>query len=116
MAFHKEKLNEAVRELAAEFLAREQGGQSLMTVTRVEITEHERRAIIYMTVLPREKEGSAVDFANRKASELRSFFKARSRMRTIPFVEFRIDEGEKNRQRMDELSNEAKRQAGGSNE
>lgn len=113
MAFHKEKLAEAVRELAAEFLARENGGQSLVTVTRVDITERERRAIVYITVLPREKEGSAVDFANRRAPELRTFFKQRSRMRMLPFVEFRIDEGEKNRQRMDELSNEAARQVEG---
>lgn len=113
MAFHKEKLVEAVRELAAEFLARENGGQSLVTVTRVDITERERRAIVYITVLPREKEGSALDFANRRAPDLRAFFKQRSRMRTLPFVEFRIDEGEKNRQRMDELSHEAKKQADG---
>lgn len=114
MAFHKEKMVEAVRELAAEFLARENGGQSLVTVTRVDITERERRAIVYITVLPREKEASALDFANRRAPDLRTYFKERrSRMRNLPFVEFRIDEGEKNRQRMDELSNEAEKQAKG---
>lgn len=111
MAFHKEKLAEAVRELTAEFLARENGGQSLITVTRVEMLERERRAVIYITVLPREKEGSAIDFANRKAYELRMFYKARSRMRMLPRPEFRIDEGEKNRQRIDELSNQADEQA-----
>lgn len=104
---------EAVRELSAEFLSREQGGQSLITVTRVDITERERKAIVYITVLPREKEASAVDFANRKSYELRMFFKERSRMRVLPRVEFRIDEGEKNRQRIDELSNEAEDQARG---
>ncbi len=113
MAFHKQKLAEAVRELAAEFLAREDGGQSLITVTRVDIVEREHKAIVYITVLPREKEGSAVDFANRRSPELRAFFKERSRFRVLPRAEFRIDEGEKNRQRMDELSHEAEKQAKG---
>jgi ribosome-binding factor A len=108
MAFRNQKLIEVIRELAAEFLARENGGQSLITVTRAAISEREKQAIVFFTVLPRTKEGSAVDFANRKANDFRLFIKERSRLRVLPRVEFRIDEGEKNRQRIDELSSEAK--------
>lgn len=95
---------EALREAAAEFLAREAGRQSLITVTRTELSDDRRNGIIYITVFPDTAEKQAVDFANRNRREFSAFFEKRVRGMHMPHVEFVIDLGEKNRQRLDELT------------
>ncbi len=99
-----ERLREALREIAAEFLVREAGPQSLVTVTRAHVSEDGKHGTIFITVLPESAEQAAADFANRNRSEFSDFFKKRVKGALPPHVEFVIDKGEKNRQRLDELS------------
>ena len=99
-----EKLKEMIRELAATFFARESNHQSLITVTDVEMHERANRAVILMTVLPENQEQTAVNFAHRQLTDFREYVKENSRIGRIPFFEVRIDAGEKNRQRLDEIS------------
>lgn len=102
----QEKYAEALRVAAAEFLAREANRNSLITVTRVEMSEDGKRAIIYITVFPELGEEAAVKFANRNRPELGAFLLKRTKGMRIPKFEFQIDLGDKNRRRLDELSNE----------
>jgi ribosome-binding factor A len=104
MTLRHDKLQEALRETAAEFLAREANRQSLITVTGAQVSEDGKRGAILMTVLPDTYEAAAVEFANRNRREFAEFFKSRVRGALPPHVEFIIDRGEKNRQRLDELS------------
>ncbi len=104
MDYHAARLTEALREAAAEFLSREAGRQSLITVTGVRLSENGKRADILITVFPDAEEGSALSFANRKRSDFVDFFKSRVKGGLPPRIEFMIDRGEKNRQRLDELS------------
>lgn len=98
-----EKMESAVRDVAAEFLAREAGPQSLITVTAVRLNEEGTSGHILITVLPEDREEGALAFANRQRPELGRFFTKRVRGMRLPHVEFIIDRGEKNRQRLDEL-------------
>lgn len=100
-----EKIQEALREVAAEFLAREANRNTLLTVTRVVLSDDIRRATIYITVLPDTAEEQALAFANRNIAELKDFFRGKVRGALPPHITFEIDFGEKNRQRLDELSN-----------
>jgi ribosome-binding factor A len=104
MSLRDEKLTEALREAAAEFLSREASRQSLVTVTRAMVGEGGKGAVIFLSVLPESEEQKAVDFANRHRSEFGEFFKTKVRGAYLPHVEFAIDLGEKNRQRLDELT------------
>ncbi|MBC7836693.1 ribosome-binding factor A [Acetobacteraceae bacterium] len=99
-----ERLQEALREGAAEFLVREATPQSLITVTRAVLSEDTKRATVFITVLPDSAEQQAVAFANRNKRELIDFLKTRIRGGLPHHIEFEIDLGEKNRQRLDELS------------
>lgn len=99
-----EKMEQAVREAAAEFLVREAGPQSLITVTDVRLNSEGTSGHIFITVLPEEREEEALKFANRQRTELAQFFGTRVRGMRLPRVEFVIDRGEKNRQRLDELT------------
>ena len=98
-------MREALREVAAQFLAREAGRQSLITVIRAELSDDGKRGTIFITVLPETAEEGALDFCLRNRTEFSNFFKTRVKGAFPPRVEFVIDKGEKNRQRLDELSN-----------
>ena len=98
------RLAEYIREVAAEYLVRESNRDSLITVTAVELSDKETRARILISVLPAEKEGDALEFVERKANDLRLFFMKKVKIRRAPRLSFAIDLGEKNRQRIDEIS------------
>lgn len=98
-----EKIREIIRELAAQFFSRESNRQSLITVTDVELLSRGGKAVILMTVLPERAEEAALDFAGRQLTDFRKFVQDNSRLSRIPFFEVRIDKGEKNRQRIDEI-------------
>ncbi len=104
MSLRHEKMESALREVAAEFMAREAGPQSLITVTGVRMAEDGNSAAILITVLPESQEDEAVKFANRNRGELGVFLTKRVRGMRAPHLEFMIDRGEKNRQRLDELT------------
>ncbi|MDQ5955241.1 MAG: ribosome-binding factor [Patescibacteria group bacterium] len=105
MSTRSEKIAEALRETAAEFLAREAGRESMITVTNVAVSEDARRGIVFITVLPEAHEEAALAFANRNRGELVAVFRKHVKGVHLPYLEYRIDKGEKNRQRLDELSN-----------
>ena len=100
-----EKLQEALRTSAAEFLAREANRNNLLTVTRVELSDAGKRATIFVSVFPESGEEAALKFMNRNKGEFAKFFIEHTRGARAPKVEFTIDLGEKNRRRLDELSN-----------
>lgn len=104
MSQRDEKIIELVREKAAEFLQRQSNGASMLTVTRVALSNDAKTATIFFTVFPQEKEKPALDFAQRQRSNFKSFIKKETRLNRIPFFDFVIDEGEKNRQKIDSIS------------
>jgi ribosome-binding factor A len=99
----QEKIAEELRKMAATFFERESNRMSLMTVTRVTITRDFKQATVFITVLPRDKEEGALNFAKRKRNDLRTYVKKNSRFKTLPFFDIAIDEGELNRQKIDDL-------------
>lgn len=103
MSIKHQKAEEAVAHAAAEFIQRESGGQSMITITRALLSEDEKTMMLYISVLPEEKERVALDFLKRQRTELRHYIKERVRMQHIPFLDVEIDYGEKNRQQIDRL-------------
>lgn len=102
--YHSIRINDTIRQLAAKYLQRESNRTSLVTITNVNLYDHDTKATILFTVLPENKEKAALDFAKRHRAEFREYLKDHARLRVIPFVDFDIDRGEKNRQRVDEIT------------
>lgn len=100
------KIANRIKELAAEFLARENNRTSLINVISATCSPDLKRATVYITVLPTDKEKTALEFAKRKRPELRQFLKKNLPVKIIPFIDVAIDLGEKNRQKIDELLRE----------
>ncbi|HLP86490.1 MAG TPA: ribosome-binding factor A [Candidatus Paceibacterota bacterium] len=101
--FRNEKITNGIREIAALYIEKEAGPTSLITVTRVILSEDGKRATIMISVLPKEKEQAAYGFIKRNLSELRKNIAKNLRVNPTPFLDVEIDEGEKNRQRIDDL-------------
>lgn len=106
MSNKDERLKEILRDLAARFLILNGNGESLLTVTNVELTANRKNATILFTVFPDKFEKPALEFAKRKRPEFKEFIKENARLGHIPQIDFEIDLGEKNRQKIDILLSE----------
>lgn len=98
-----EKVANQIKELAAQFLERENDRTSLITVTTATCSPDLKRATILITVLPDSRQSAALGFVKRQLKELRSYLQKNIPIKTIPFLDVAIDLGEKNRQKIDEL-------------
>lgn len=103
-AHRQEQVSQLIAHLAGDFLARESNRKSLMTVTRAELAQNFTSVTVFFSVLPVSEERPALDFAKRQRGAFRDYLKKHSRLHPIPTVDFELDYGEKNRQRLDELT------------
>jgi len=102
-SFREEKISNRIKELSATFIEKEAGGTSMITVTGVNSSTDNKKATILISVLPREKENAAYGFIKRNLGELRKYISKNLKINPIPYLDVEIDEGEKNRQKIDEL-------------
>jgi ribosome-binding factor A len=101
---HSEQVNELIAHYAAQFLARESNHESLITVTRSSLSSDLKNVTVYLSVLPESHAEKALAFTKRSRSDFRDYLKEKTRLHPIPTVDFELDLGEKNRQRVDELT------------
>jgi len=93
--------------LAALFFAQNSNRTSMITVTSINIAPDLKRATIGISVLPESHEEQAVLFAGRRTRDMRDFMGSQLKTKFIPRLEIVIDQGEKNRRRIEDLSQEA---------
>lgn len=98
------QVSETIAHRAADFFARESNHQSLITVTRADVSPDLKNVLIFLSVLPESAEESVLHFARRNRTEFRDYLKDHAKLKSLPNVDFEIDYGEKNRQRIDELT------------
>src|SRR3989338_10941593 len=103
MNSRSEKMANIIKELTAEFLAREATRASLITVTFCHVSDDMKNAKIGISVFPETMEKTALEFAKRKSRELRDFIKKKVNTKVVPVLEIMTDIGEKNRQNIDQL-------------
>lgn len=103
MNSRQQKLNKEFQKVTSDFIERESNRTSLITVTRCEISPDYKTLKVFVSVLPEDKEDLVIGFLRRNRDNLRDYFKKKVVTRIIPFVEFLIDAGEKNRQEIDRL-------------
>lgn len=101
-----EKMASLLSKFAAEYFENESNGESLITITKAETYSRGKRASVFFTAIPMEKEPEALKFAERHQNDFRRFVMNKKSFGFVPKIEFYIDQGEHNRQRIDELSNE----------
>jgi len=106
MSWRKEKFQKELMRRAGEFFEREAGRETLITVTSATASSDFKNATIYVTVLPETEEEKTLQYLKRKRGDLRNFLKKTHRMKALPFIEINIDQGERNRQRVEDALKE----------
>lgn len=90
--------------MAAQFTQKNSSLGSLITIIRVELSPTGKEGKIFFTTLPENQENTVLKFLIRKTPEFRKYVGDKSRIGIVPHIDFKIDYGERNRQRLDELS------------
>jgi ribosome-binding factor A len=101
--FKDDRAKAIIVQKASEFIQRESNKQSMVTVTNIVASKDFKKATLFVTVFPVHKEEAALDFLKRQRAEFKHYIKKETRLARIPQFDFQIDEGEKSRQRVDEL-------------
>lgn len=99
----KEKIIEVIHKAASEFIQRESNRDSMITVTRIELSSDLKKAIVLVTAFPEHKEEAAIDFLKRNRGEFRHFVNKNTKIQQMPWFDFEIDQGEKSRQKIDKI-------------
>ena len=99
------KVSEEIAHHAAEFLVRYvRAGGSLITVTRAEIAPDLKNVSIFVSILPKSTEEEMIKSLKRLRTDFHDYLKEKTVLRDVPTVDFVLDIGEMNRQRIDELT------------
>jgi len=93
-SWHSERSSEVIARAAAQFIAREAGPGSLITVTRAQPMQHGERVIIFVTVFPIEQTRSALAFLERHREAFSQHLKKHAKLGPLPRIEFLVDNGE----------------------
>lgn len=79
---------------AAQFIAREAGSDSLITVIRAEPIAHGDRVLVFVSIFPEEKAQAALAFLERHREAFSDHLKSHARLRPLPRVDFMLDNRE----------------------
>ena len=104
MTERQEKFNSIIAKAAAEFILLESNRQALITVTGANVSPNLSDVEVYISVLPEKNEQKALDFLKRQEKGFYHFLKKKTRTRYIPHPHFILDRGERNRQLIEEIS------------
>ncbi len=98
MSDRQQKMEGLIQELIAAFVLTEANPNPLITITRVTTDEKTRKATVFFTTIPEDREQDALIFLKRFAGEIRHFILKKGRLRNVPHLEFSIDGEERDRQ------------------
>lgn len=103
MTLRQEKINSELSKLIAKFIENQIDKNILVTVTHCLVSEDLKSANFYISIFPETKENSILEELNNQKKHLFSYLNKKMIVRNIPEINFKIDKGEKNRQRIDQL-------------
>jgi ribosome-binding factor A len=97
-----------IQEIVAKYVQQEANTNPLITITSVTIAPDYRRATVFFTTIPDDRESDAQIFLKRSAGDIRHHLMKKCNLKIIPHLEFMLDVGERHRQHIDELANRIK--------
>lgn len=99
-----DKLRREISRQAGIFILNSTNHTSLITATNIVISPNGKTGLVLISVIPEHKEKAALDFLKRQEREFTRFLKNNIKTAFVPHFKFEIDKGEKNRQRIEEIS------------
>ncbi len=93
-ADRKGRATEIIVREAAQFIAREAGSGSLITVIRAQAVSHGDRVLVFVSIFPEDKTRLALNFLERQREAFSDYLKTHTRLRPLPRIEFLLDNRE----------------------
>lgn len=90
----KGRATEIIAREAAQFITREAGSGSLITVIRAEAASHGDRVLVFVSIFPEDKSLAALAFLERHREAFSDHLKTHARLRPLPRIEFVLDNRE----------------------
>jgi ribosome-binding factor A len=103
MTRREEKIISILKKLFSDFFLKVDLDKNIITPTRVRLSKDLKSAKIFISVFPEGKESAALAVLKKHIKEFREYVGQKIKIRQLPWFEFEIDKGEKNRQRIEEI-------------
>lgn len=104
MPFRKEKLASLLKRIIREYLFLHfPPGREFTTITRIDLSPNFKKAVIFVTIDPEEQSEKILKKLQKTLPAIRKDVASKITIKFIPSFECRIDKGEKNRARIEEL-------------
>ena len=100
------RITSLVQEKVATFIREEANSDPLITVTSVNVSPDLKNATVFITTIPDGREEDALIFLKRHGKDIRKKLMKSTHIKIVPFLDFKVDVGEKHRQHIDEIVNE----------
>lgn len=84
------RITELIAREAAQFILREAGSDSLITVTRAQSMAHGDRVVVFVSIFPVGKARAALAFLERQREAFSNHLKSHARLR-LPRIDFMLD-------------------------
>jgi len=105
MSRRLEKINSLLQKEISKILSREiDFGETLVTITNVKTSQNLLETEILITVFPQEEEERTLRILRSNIYDIQKILNKKLRMRPVPKINFKIDEGMKNLYKIDEIS------------
>lgn len=93
MTQRTDQVGDLLRAEIGQFLLREIEAPKdcLITVTAVKVTPDLRSAKVFVSVLPEQKTGSALDILRRHTREIQKYLNGKLTMKFVPRIEWEVD-------------------------
>lgn len=88
MSVHDDRTLAVVAHAAADFIAREAGTESMITVTRAAPAKDFDHLVVFVTVFPEDKATSALAFLERQREAFSDYLKKTERLGPLPRIDF----------------------------
>jgi ribosome-binding factor A len=88
---HSAQVAEELTHAAAQYLAREAGRGTLITVTHANVAPDGKNATVFVTVFPSDEADHAIAFLGRHRDGFRDYLRTETRIRRAPAVRFQLD-------------------------
>lgn len=106
MSFRLQKINHILQKEISEIILKEIDLENtFVTITNVETASNILESNILITVFPEEKEEKILRILNRNIYDIQKLLDKKLKMKPVPKIYFKIDEGMKNLYKIDKLEN-----------
>ena len=84
-------LSEYIKNYSGDFFARNTSGGSMITVTNVWVSPDNKKADIFISVMPESKSEAAINFAKRQRTDLQKYIFTKIKLSHLPFLDILLD-------------------------